>query len=752
MNIDPVDPGLAGLNPPQREAVLHQGGPLVVFAGAGSGKTRVITHRVAHLVTEHGAAPWNILAVTFTNKAAQEMRDRLGKLIGPPARDLWVGTFHAVCSRLLRRYADLAGVRKDFTIYDQQDSQAMVKRVLKDLDFDNKRHDPKQITGRIARAKQEMKAPDQVEVDNPFDIAFKDIYAAYDKRMMASGALDFADLLYRLVVAMEAKEELRVELGKRFRYLLVDEFQDTNHVQFRFVRSIALQHQQVMVVGDDDQSIYRWRGADRRNILSFREYFPETRVIKLEQNYRSTARILRAANAVIQKATHREPKELWTDNEEGAQITGITCANERREAELLVEAVRQLRVAGRSLDEIALFYRVHAQSRVFEEELRRSNVPYRVVGGMRFYDRAEVKDMLAYLRVLANPDDDVSLLRIINTPTRGIGKKSIEGLLNRAARDGTGAWIALEKAAAGSGGPAKRFSAFLGLMHELRRELSGGAPLAAVAYEVYEKTGYKAWLKEQDTPEADARMQNIEELLGAIQVEQESDPDLTLQQFLEQVTLDTNQDEDASEQRLTLMTVHAAKGLEFPVVLVAGLEENTFPFKRQNQGLDEEALGEERRLAYVALTRAEERLILSWAVERRLFRDRFEMQPSRFLTEIPKEDVTEVVDDRVRGWGGSRRSMRGSTSSPKPVRPPPRRAPPRGRPPGGPPRDLTPGDSYIDRSEGDGFAIEVGMDVSHRKFGRGRIIQIKPTSPPRVDVRFASGSVKTIRIDFLQPA
>ncbi|HEY8429960.1 MAG TPA: UvrD-helicase domain-containing protein, partial [Sandaracinaceae bacterium] len=433
VNIDPVIL-TSGLNPPQREAVLHDGGPLVVFAGAGSGKTRVITHRVAHLVAERGVAPWNVLAVTFTNKAAGEMRERIERMLGGEvARDLWVGTFHATCARLLRRYAAEVGVRRDFTIYDDADQRAMIKRVLRDLSLDGERFAPQIVAGRINRAKQEVVGPDAMEANDWFEERVREVYRVYEERMRAAGALDFADLLYRLVVAVEQNEALRVELARRFKHLLVDEFQDTNQVQYRLVRAIAAQHRQVTVVGDDDQSIYRWRGADRRNILEFKREFPDARVVKLEQNYRSTKRILRAANAVIRHNLHREPKELWTENEEGPKIRVIGCLDEREEAELVVGAVKALVAAGRSLDEIVVFYRIHAQSRVFEEALRAENVPYRVVGGVRFYDRAEIKDMLAYLRLVSNPSDDVSLLRVINTPARGIGKKTIDGLLDRAA-------------------------------------------------------------------------------------------------------------------------------------------------------------------------------------------------------------------------------------------------------------------------------------------------------------------------------
>jgi DNA helicase-2/ATP-dependent DNA helicase PcrA len=725
----------------------------VVFAGAGSGKTRVITHRVAHLVSDLGVAPWNVLAVTFTNRAAQEMRDRLGKLVGSAARELWVGTFHATCARLLRRYSKEIGVKRDFSIYDESDSRAMVKRVLKDLGLDEKRYAPKAIAGRIGKEKQEARGPDAMIVGNVYEEVVQRIYATYEERMAACGALDFSDLLYRLVIAVEANEALRTELTRRFRHLLVDEFQDTNHVQYRLVRAIAAGHRNVTVVGDDDQSIYRWRGADRRNILNFREEFADARVVKLEQNYRSTQRILRAANSIICRAVDREPKELWTENEEGASITVLTCDDERREAELVVEAVRQLRIAGRGLDEIVLFYRIHAQSRVFEDELRRSNVPYRIVGGMRFYDRAEIKDLLAYLRVLANPDDDVSLLRIINTPTRGIGKKTIDGLLDRASEAGVGLFHALEEGARGKTGTANRLRAFVDLMSGFREKLEGGRKLAAVGYAVFEESGYKQWLLDQDTPEADAKTQNVEELLGAIQLAEEENEELDLAGFLEQVTLDTEQSAEEGEvTRLTLMTVHAAKGLEFPVVIVAGMEDGTFPFKRQAEELDEEQLEEERRLAYVALTRAEERLILTHVRSRRLFGQAKPMTPSRFLLELPDEDVQRVgqrasAPPAVRrpawqtgrqGWQGGR----GASAAPRPAAP-----------------NTPSGDSYIDRDEGsdfEGARVQVGMPVRHRKFGVGRIVGIKPTSPPRVDVEFRSPDgdrdVRTIQVSFLSPA
>jgi DNA helicase-2/ATP-dependent DNA helicase PcrA len=567
--------------------------------------------------------------------------------------------------------------------------------------------------------------------------------------MKAANALDFGDLLYRLVVAVEGDEKLRLELQRRFRHLLVDEFQDTNHVQYRLVRAIAAEHRQVTVVGDDDQSIYRWRGADRRNILGFKREFPDAHIVKLEQNYRSTQRIVRAAHAIIRHNVEREPKRLWTDNDEGSKIAIIRCADERDEAALIAGAVSDLRSAGRALSEIALFYRIHAQSRVLEEALRARNVPYRIVGGVRFYDRAEVKDMLAYLRLLANPDDDVSLLRIINVPARGIGKKSIEQLLDDAARKGRGLWYALEAAAEEGTGPARRYREFLELMKGLKARLEAGEPLAAVGYAVYADSGYKDWLDEQDSAEADARHQNVQELLGSIQELSDQNPELDLDGFLELVTLQTDADggDEGAQERLTLMTVHAAKGLEFPVVLVAGMEENTFPYVRQTEEQlepDWEQLEEERRLAYVAFTRARENLYLTFAAERRLFRERRPCKPSRFLLELPADDVRRV------GMPQAAAPSRGTTAPVRrPMSPyggaPMRTAPPEPRP--------SSSDTYVDRSEGtDLSGVRVGMRVRHAKFGRGKIVKIKPTEPPRVDVVFDDEpGVKTIQLHYLQP-
>jgi len=722
---------LSSLNSRQREAVIHEGGPLVVFAGAGSGKTRVITFRVAQLISAHDVAPWRILAVTFTNKAAGEMRERLSSLLGEQGEAVQVGTFHATCARLLRRHGESSGISKDFTIYDDQDQQALVKRVLRDLGLDEKRYQPKGMAGRINRAKQEVQGPDEIETPDAWSEVVRRVYTTYEERLRLANALDFGDLIYRTVRALESDESFRDAVVGRFSHVLVDEFQDTNHAQFRLVRLLSEEHRNLCVVGDDDQSIYRWRGADRRNILDFRASFPDATLVKLEQNYRSTQRILRAANAVIARNTDREPKELWTDNPEGDAILVVRTMDERDEARLVLRGIRELSSRGHRLSDVAVFYRTHAQSRVIEESLRSANIGYRIVGGMRFYDRAEVKDLLAYLRVMTNPADDMSLLRIINTPSRGIGKSTITRLLDSAAQYGQGLTDLLDDDAtlAQFGTAArKRLGAFRGLMAGLRDTAASGAPLGEIGAELVHRSGYAEMLQHDDTPEADARFQNLQELVASMDEFQRDRPDSTLAEFLENVTLQTSADEQVGGDRVTLMTVHAAKGLEFPVVMVTGLEEQVFPFKGIDPWEDPEELEEERRLAYVAFTRAEQRLVLSFAAVRRIFGQQRVGIPSRFLTELPGEDIE---------WIGARSS---SPSQPSMTEE----------------RHHEPSESYIDYSEGSDFSdlegLRRGAQVRHPKFGVGEVREVMQGSPPRVSVRFAGWGTRTIIASYLEPA
>jgi DNA helicase-2/ATP-dependent DNA helicase PcrA len=721
-----------GLNPEQMAAVEHVGGPLVVFAGAGSGKTRVITQRVANLIENRGVPPYRILAVTFTNKAARELRERLEKLVPGQAKSLWVGTFHAVCARLLRAHSAQIGLRKDFVIYDDGDQKAMVTRVLRDLSLDERQFAPKQVAARINAAKQEGHSPDQLEVSDPFMRAVREIYVAYEARMQAASALDFGDLIYRLVQAMRADPAVREAVRARYDHVLVDEFQDVNHVQFAFVEALSEKHRNLCVVGDDDQSIYRWRGADRRNILDFRQHFPDAHVVKLEQNYRSTQHILRAANAVVAHNFEREPKRLWTQNDDGAKVTVIACEDDRNEAGTVVQAMTMLGDNGHARNDIALLYRAHAQSRLFEESLRRANIPYRVVGGLRFYDRAEVKDLLAYLRVIHNSADDVSLLRIVNKPVRGIGKTTVERLVDAATKNGTSVFDSLLTAAQDPSVSArKKLQAFAELMAEFQGPSAGPGTLARM---VLDKTGYIQELRNEDSVEADSRIENIQEVLTSMDAYEAEAPTPTLSEFLELVTLETDADRTISDDAITLMTVHAAKGLEFPVVFVAGLEEDTFPSQRGFGGEEDvEELEEERRLCYVAFTRARERLFLSYAHTRRVYNEIKIRRRSRFLDEIPADEL-QLVGGRQPARPGLARPM-STRAAPAPARP------------------AAPSGPYIDRSEANDVldaGIMLGMRVQHIKFGIGRVTAVADGVPPRVTVAFPDGS-RSIISSYLTP-
>jgi DNA helicase-2/ATP-dependent DNA helicase PcrA len=670
------------------------------------------------------------------------MRERLDHLVpGGGARELMVGTFHATCARLLRRNAEMAGVAKDFVVYDDSDQKQMITRVLRDLKYDEKRFPPRMVASLINGAKNEMRGPEEAELTGFDAERIREVYREYEKRMQAAKALDFGDLIYRTVRALESNPTFHEKLAMRYSHLSVDEFQDTNHAQLRLVRALGAAHRNVCVVGDDDQSIYRWRGADRRNILDFRQHYPDTLVIKLEQNYRSTKRILRAAHAVIAKSLDREPKELWTDNGDGTPIGVVRCNTEREEAELVVAAARELRKDDRPLTDLAVFYRIHAQSRVIEEALRVANLPYRVVDGLRFYDRAEIKDLLAYLRVIASPEDDVSLLRILNVPTRGIGKTTIEKLLDTAGASGTSVWSTIQLASDEKpGGPLARFRDLLEGLQKDHRTLS----LSELAERVLEVTGYEDVLRREDTPEADSRLENLAELVGSMrQLEEgELDPELpALTQFLERVTLDNQVTDDGPRDAITLMTVHAAKGLEFRGVLVLGMEEQLFPLRSaEEDGIEE--LEEERRLAYVAMTRAREKLVLSYAVSRYVFGQPRSAPRSRFLDDLPATDVALIGDvgrkppmprpgweapvgARAETFGGSLRGVaRGGTHA---------------------------GETVIDRSDGDSSGIYPGMRLKHVRYGIGRVKRVEGGMPPKVLIDFPDHGEKQIVATFLTP-
>ncbi len=643
---------LADLNPAQREAVLATEGPVLVVAGAGSGKTRVLTHRIAHLVTACGVKPQEILAITFTNKAAGEMKERLEGILGDVAPRMWVMTFHAACGRILRREAPRLGYRSNFTIYDQADQVRLVKLCLEELDRDPKRFVPRGIHAQISMAKNQLVGPDEYKnrVASFYDQTVADTYALYQRRLLNSNAVDFDDLLMLTVEVLERFPEARTRWQKAFRYVLVDEYQDTNHAQYRLLQLLAGEHRNVFAVGDPDQSIYAFRGADIRNILEFERDFGGAKLIALEQNYRSTNSILRAANAVIGHNRERKPKNLWSELGEGEPVRVVEVEDEHAEARFVAGEVAVLIDEGYAGSEIAVFYRTNAQSRVLEDVLVRQEIPYQVIGGPKFYERAEIKDAIAYLQVIDNAFDAVSLSRIANRPRRGIGDASLARLRTFADSQGISLWEALERPEeAGCGGaPRKAIERFRTLMQS---SMAGALELTVpeVLERVLERSGYLEALEAERTVESQGRIENLLELVGVAREYQERSEEPTLSEFLQQLSLYSDQD-DLSEERslVTLMTLHNAKGLEFRVVFLIGMEEGVFPHARS---LEEQGLEEERRLAYVGLTRSKERLTLTHASARSLWGSRGYNLPSRFIDELPQE---EIERDRLRpsSWSG----------------------------------------------------------------------------------------------------
>jgi len=743
------------LNGPQAEAVAHVQGPLLVFAGAGSGKTRVITYRIANLVACAHVPPYRILAVTFTNKAAGEMRARLERLVGGDiARDLWVGTFHATCAKLLRAHGHAIGIGKNFTIYDSSDQKAVMTRALRELDYDDKRYPPRAVLERVHKEKQEGRGPDEMGLDSYMDDAIKKAYEKYEAALRAANAVDFEDLILNVVRILERDTDGEGErMRRRFEYLLVDEFQDTNAMQYRLLRELAKHHHNLCVVGDDDQSIYRWRGADVRNIRGFKKDFPEAGVVKLEENYRSTSNIVRAALGVISPSREREPKELFTSNEAGALVDVVGVGTEREEAALVVGAIRDARDSGIDVRDVAVFYRINAQSRVLEEALRANDVPYQIVGGMKFYERAEVKDALAYLRVLANPKSDVDLLRIVNSPARGIGGTTTERLTAWASVHDLSVFDALARVGEVEDlAPAarKKLAGFRDLMLDLREGVAGREP-SAVLEDVLAKTGYTKALELENSAEADARLENLRELGGSLRDYEEearaAGAAATLESFLERVSLQADVDAMKDAPRVTLMTVHSAKGLEFEVVLLTGMEEEMFPYKGMDPGRGED-LEEERRLAYVAITRARKRLVITHAATRQIFGTTRYGMPSRFIRDIPA-DVVRVAGARSPRARYVDRAAPSSSSAPwrHPQRPPePARAP---------------GERYVDNeffgddapSDDDGLgALRRGSIVFHERFGNGEVRRVDTSGEPAVVAVFPGWGEKKILAKFLKRA
>ena len=713
---------LTDLNPQQREAVLHVEGPLLILAGAGSGKTRVLTHRIAHLVCDHGVEPGQICAVTFTNKAAREMRDRTERLIVSKAK-LWLTTFHSFCACILRRHCDSIGRRNDFTIYDEIDQRSLIRRVAGDLGLNEEVYPPSRMLAEIEQAKNDGRGPNDVlaAAGDPTSRTLAEAYVCYQRLLVANNAVDFSDLL------LLAAELLRCDAGvaprnqEQFRYLMVDEYQDTNRVQYELLRLLGAKHGNVCVVGDDDQCIYRWRGADLRNILDFERDFPGARVLRLEQNYRSTRTILAAAAAVIRHNAGRKGKTLWTTNDAGGPITLHTALDERAEAQYVLRRIEDLTRDGCAAGDIAVFYRTNAQSRALEEELVRQRVAYNIVGSTRFYDRKEVKDLLAYLHVIANPDDSLSLLRIVNVPPRGIGKTTIKALEQAANRGGLSLGTIIADAADHGLAPAAsaRLAQFARLCIRLRAAATG--PITQTLRAVLAETGYLERLETEHTPEAEARVDNINELLAATGQFDATAEDPSLNAFLEQIALIADVDTYAAAQdRVTLMTLHNSKGLEFPVVFIIGLEEGLFPHERSLAHLD--AVEEERRLCYVGFTRARQRLFLLHAQQRHRFGRTQQNDPSRFLAEIPAEllrsdTLTPPADDEPTVDYSYSQLPAHRHATPRPLRP----------------------------AAGGDNGFVVGQRVSHAEFGPGTVRAVEGNGErTKLTVRFDRAGFKKL--------
>ncbi len=747
----------AELNEPQAAAAAHSRGPLLVFAGAGSGKTRVITYRVANLIANQGVAPWRILAVTFTNKAAGEMRARLETLCGADlARALWVGTFHATCAKLLRVHGAAIGVPPNFVIYDTADQKAVVTRALGDLNLDERRYPPRAVLAHIHKHKQEGRGPEEAAAHSYIDDIALRIFRAYDARLRAANAVDFEDLIL-LVARLLATDAEGEKIRRRFDHVLVDEFQDTNATQYRLLSELAKTHRNLCVVGDDDQSIYSWRGADVRNIRGFRREYPDATIIKLEQNYRSSQRIVKAALGVIVRSTDREPKELWTANAEGAPVQVTLARDERDEAGLVVEILRRAQAEGTNLREIAVFYRVHAQSRVLEESLRAANIPYQIIGGTKFYERAEVKDALSYLRILMNPQSDVDLMRIINVPARGIGQTTVDRLVAWAGGKGEPLFASLARVREVDdlGASAKKkLESFRELLDGLRVAARTSTPSALLEH-VLATTGYLRALEGEDTAESDARIENLRELVGSVQdyeaEAQAAGEEATLAGLLERVTLVSDVDGLEDAGRVVLMTVHGAKGLEFARVVLTGMEEEMFPYKGVDPSQRDE-LEEERRLAYVAITRARQHLTMTHTQMRQIFGRTRWNRPSRFLGELP-QGVAEYAVTAAAAGGAQQPSYIDRESSFEPAMRPWR------HPQVVKPSALQPGARFVDPDFFDDRAADVndmslrrGSRVAHQRFGEGKVTRVISVGEPAVVAVFPGWGEKKILARFLKPA
>lgn len=726
-----------GLNPQQAEAVINTEGPMLIMAGAGSGKTKVLTCRVANLL-QKGVRPYRILAITFTNKAAAEMRERVNNMSGPAAKDVWLFTFHAFCARFLRMEIDkLPGYGGNFAIYDTADSQNLIKQILKEMNLDDKRFQPSGILSRISNAKNTLQdaAAFARQAGDFYEQKVADIYSRYEQKLQLNNALDFDDLLMLSIKLLQENKEVREKYQDRFDYLLVDEYQDTNHAQYLLTKFLAAKHRNICVVGDADQSIYGWRGADIQNILDFEKDYPDAKVIKLEQNYRSTQIILDAANAVIENNTGRKPKNLWTENKSGADIIYFQAVDERDEARFVIEQLQNLqRTENKKLGDMAILYRTNTQSRIFEEMLIKSGISYNMVGGLKFYERKEIKDIIAYLRVIFNPADSLSLLRIINVPKRGIGDASLAKIQAYAAANNVSLFEAVSNAAA-IDGLSSRFVSKLddlaGIIFELMN-LANEAPVEDLIDRVLRDTGYLEELENERTPQAQSRIDNLHELISVAQEFAASEEENNLENFLAHVALVSDIDDtELGEDAITLMTLHSSKGLEFPVVFLVGMEEGLFPHARTL--MDETEIEEERRLCYVGITRAKEKLFLSSTKMRTIYGNTVTYPPSRFLQEIPARLVKTIKRQerfsalenfkQVSEKYSARPQKPASTFNPHSFMP----------------------QKPAAAAGGTGTRFNTGDRVSHSKWGEGMVVSVKDSPDGQeVKVAFAGAGVRSL--------
>lgn len=734
---------LSGLNKQQRKAAAHVGGPLLIIAGAGSGKTRVLTYRIANLLQKQHALPKNILALTFTNKAAREMQERIQGLIGEKASGLWMGTFHSIFSKILRFEADAIGFDSSFSIYDTTDSENAIKLILKELNFDPREIRPRTIQHKISDAKNQLIEPGQYKqkfVQSTLDDITARVFEIYDKRLRQANAMDFDDLLIKPIELFEKEPDILEKYQDRFRYILIDEYQDTNHAQYKVTRMLADKYKNICVVGDDAQSIYSFRGADISNILNFKNDYENAVEIPLEQNYRSTKFILQCADSIIKRNSKQLEKTLWTDNTDGDAVTLLENFDERDEANRVVNYIHDMKLRhGFNNNDFAILYRTNYQSRVFEEAFRRKNIAYQLVGGLSFYQRKEIKDVLAYLTLLVNPEDEQALLRIINEPSRGIGNKTLNELLKRARNTGTSVWSILHNVeSADLYKPAKRrIGEFVKMIHNLKDLHESGTPILDVTKKVLEKSGYLKALVEEGSAQSLTRRDNVLELQNAIAYYQQNNRNAKLSNFLQEISLITDSDKyDEDKPAVTLMTVHASKGLEFPVVFIVGLEENLFPMGAREG--EEANIEEERRLFYVAITRAEKKLFFSHSKLRYKFGEEQRQARSRFLDEVDSGVVRTETGATIRQKENRFSSNGGSSDGGTEIEYDWRT----------PQTTKKPSSQSMDYEyEYDDDPFRVGVQVMHPSFGTGKIVQRSGSGKDsRVVVFFKGRGQKTLML------